>query len=130
MPNQTNGPAAKGVVIKVYMTPEEKARIVANAGACGLSLSAYLRTLATGHTPTPRVDLSGLAEVFRIHADLGRLGGLLKMLLANDERLNDMGRDMAGATIDGALMDIRFAMAGLKAAIEGLLGVRCGKDKR
>jgi hypothetical protein len=129
MPNQANSPAAKGTFIKVYMTPEEKTRIVANAGACGMSLSAYLRTLAAGHVPTPRVDLSGLAEVFRIHADLGRLGGLLKMLLSNDERLNDMGRDMAGATIDGALVDIRFAMAGLKTAIEGFLGVRGGKGQ-
>lgn len=135
MPNQTDNPtvngaaSAKGMVIKVYMTPEEKARIVAGAGACGLSLSAYVRTLATGHTPTPRVDLSGLAEVFRIHADLGRLGGLLKMLLANDERLNDMGRDMAGATIDGTLVDIRFAMAGLKTAIEEFLGVRSRKGQ-
>ena len=135
MPNQTGSPAvndmasAKGKVIKVYMAPEEKAGVVAGAAACGLSLSAYVRTLATGHTPTPRVDLSGLADVFRIHADLGRLGGLLKMLLANDERLNDMGRDMAGATIDGTLVDIRFAMAGLKTAIEGFLGVKGGKGQ-
>lgn len=121
---------AKGVVIKVYGTPEEKACIVANAAACGRSVSAYVRILATGHTPTPRADLSGLAEVFRIHADLGRLGGLLKMLLTNDERLNDMGRDMAVATIDGVLVDIRLAMAGLKAAIEVFLGVGGGKGKR
>ncbi len=121
--------SAKGVIIKVYMAPEEKARIVANAGACGQSLSAYVRALSIGHTPMPRADLSGLAEVFRIHADLGRLGGLLKMLLTNDERLNDMGRDMAGATIDGVLVDLRFAMAGLKAAIERLLGVRGGKKE-
>lgn len=122
--------AGKGVVIKVYVTPEEKARIVANAAACGKSVSAYVRVLATGHTPTPRADLSGLAEVFRMHADLGRIGGLLKMLLTNDERLNDMGRDMAVATIDGALVDIRLVMAGLKTAVEAFLGVRGGKGKR
>ncbi len=121
--------SAKRVVIKVYMTPEEKARIAANAGVCGQALSAYVRTLAFGHTPTPRVDLSGLAEVFRIHGDLGRLGGLLKMLLTNDERLNDMGRDMAEATIDGTLVDIRFAMAGLKTVIKAYLGVRSGKPE-
>lgn len=121
--------AAKGVVVKVYVTPEEKARIVANAGACGRSVSAYVRALATGHTPTPRADLSGLADVFRLHADLGRLGGLMKMLLTNDERLNDMGRDLAGATIDGVLVDIRVAMAGLKAAVETFIGVRGGKRK-
>lgn len=122
--------AAKGVVIKVYVTPEEKARIVANAGACGRSVSAYVRTLAVGHTPVPRADLSGLAELFRLHADLGRLGGLMKMLLTNDEHLNDMGRDMAGATTDGVLVDIRAAMAGLKGAVEMFLGVKGGKGKR
>ena len=121
--------AAKGMVIKVYVTPEEKTRIVANAGACGRSASAYVRTLATGHVPTPRADVSELATVFRLHADLGRLGGLLKMLLTNDERLNDMGRDMANVTIDGVLVDIRVTMAGLKAAVEAFLGVRNRKAK-
>ena len=120
---------AKGVVVKVYVTPEQKARIAANAGACGRSVSAYVRTLATGQMPTPRADLSGLADVFKLHADLGRLGGLMKMLFTNDERLNDMGRDMAVAAIDGVLVDIRLAMAGLKEAVEAFLGVGGGKRK-
>lgn len=114
---------AKTVVIKVYVTPEEKARIATNAGMCGRSLSAYVRTLATGHEPKPRADLSGLAEVFKLHADLGRLGGLMKMFLTNDERLNDMGRDMAGVTIDGVLVDIRVTMANLKAMVADRVGV-------
>ena len=87
-------------VIKVYVTPEEKARIAANAGLCGQSLSAYVRTLATGYEPKPRTDFSGFKVVFKLHGDLGRLGGFMKMFLTNDERLNDIGRDMATVTID------------------------------
>ncbi|MDR1611286.1 MAG: conjugal transfer protein TraJ [Planctomycetota bacterium] len=113
----------KAVVIKVYATPEEKARIATNAGICSRSVSAYVRTLATGHEPKPRVELSGMAEAFKLHADLGRLGGLMKMLLTNDERLNDMGRDMGMATIDGVLMDIRATMATLKAMVADRVGV-------
>jgi hypothetical protein len=113
----------KTVVVKVYVTPEEKARIAANAAACGRSVSAYARVLAAGYEPKPRVDLSGMAEVFKLHADLGRLGGLMKMLLTNDERLNDMGRDMAAVTIDGVLVDIRATMANLRALVAERIGV-------
>lgn len=117
------------IVLKTLVTPEEKSRIAANAGICGMSMSAYVRTLATGRDPKPAADLSGLAEVFKIHADLGRLGGLMKMLLTNDERLSDMGRDMATVTIDAVLVDIRIAMDLLKTAVEGSLGIRTRKGR-
>lgn len=37
--------------INVRTTPEEKVRFEKNAKKCGLSLLAYLRTLANGHEP-------------------------------------------------------------------------------
>ncbi len=98
---------------KVYVTPEEKARIAANARASRLSMSAYARALALGEHPAGALDLDAADRLFKVHADLGRLGGLLKMLLTNDERLNDIGREMGRATIDGTLVDIRKTQAGL-----------------
>lgn len=105
------------VTIKMYMTSEEKARVMSGAAACRMSASAYVRTLALGKQPVSRLDLASMAEVFRLSADLGRLGGLLKMLLANPERLDDMGRAMGKATIDATLVDIRITQDLLKQAV-------------
>ncbi len=80
--------------IKIYCKPNERAEIARSARETGISLSAYARTLALGRSPVTIVELDELKKVMRVHADLGRLGGLLKMFLTNDERLNDMGREM------------------------------------
>jgi hypothetical protein len=98
---------------KVYVTSEEKARIAANATASRLSMSAYARTLALGGTPANGIDREAMNKLLKVSADLGRLGGLLKMFLTNDERLEDIGRDMGRATIDGTLVDIRKTQAEL-----------------
>ncbi len=105
---------ARKCVVKVMVTPYEKARVAGNAKACGMTMSSYARTLLNGCNPLLRSDLGDMKEVFRLHADLGRLGGLLKMLLTNDERLNDMGRDMGIVTIDNVLVDIRITQDLLK----------------
>ncbi len=108
-------------VIKVYLDPDEKRRIEENAKGAGMSLSAYVRTLALGSAPVTKVELDEMSNVMKVHADIGRLGGLLKMTLTNDERLNDMGREMGVATIDGTLVDIRAAQAKLLELIDVML---------
>lgn len=104
---------AKETFLKVYVKPHEKEAIAEAAEACRLSMSAFARTLALGHHPTSCTDIEKMDEMMEIHANLGRLGGLLKMTLTNDERLNDMGREMGVATIDATLVDIRATQAKL-----------------
>ncbi len=103
----------KETFLKVYVKPQEKEAIAAAAKECRLSMSAFARTLALGHSPTSCTDLDKMDELMDVHANLGRLGGLLKMTLTNDERLNDMGREMGVATIDATLVDIRATQAKL-----------------
>lgn len=86
-----------------------------------MSLSGYARTLALGEAPVTNADLNEMNKVMKISADLGRLGGLLKMFLTNDERLNDMGREMGVATIDGTLVDIRATQAKLLELVDAVL---------
>ena len=107
--------------IKIYCKPNEREEIARNARETGISLSAYARTLALGRSPVTILELDELKKVMRVHADLGRLGGLLKMFLTNDERLNDMGREMGVATIDGALVDIRATQAKLLELVDVVL---------
>ena len=82
--------------IRVYCTLDERRTIKSNAGKYKKSLSQYLRTLGMGMVFTHSIDnVEQVKTLARINADLGRLGGLLKALLTNDERL----RGYSGAEI-------------------------------
>ncbi|WP_044172438.1 conjugal transfer transcriptional regulator TraJ [Phytobacter massiliensis] len=84
--NQTRKNSAP---IKVYCLPEEKMQIEANAAAAGLSVAAYWRKVGMGYDVESMVDIEQVNELSRVNADLGRLGGLLKLWLANDPRTVD-----------------------------------------
>ncbi|MDD2660667.1 MAG: conjugal transfer transcriptional regulator TraJ [Methylococcales bacterium] len=77
--------------IKVYCLPEEKKLIEANARATGLSVSTFLLRIGMGYQVTGIVDYEQVRELSRINGDLGRLGGLLKLWLSNDQRTAKFG---------------------------------------
>lgn len=72
--------------INVWVTPEEKAQIEELAEQTGHSMSSLLRTLGIGHMPPSILDSQMICQLAKINGDQGRLGGLLKMWLTNDER--------------------------------------------
>ena len=88
--------------IKVYCLPEERRQIEANANASGLSLSTYLLNVGVGYQIRGIVDHKQVEELARINGDLGRLGGLLKLWLTDDERTAEFGK----ATIRAVLSRI------------------------
>jgi hypothetical protein len=47
----------------------------------------------------------------------------MKMLLTNEERLQDMGRDMAVTTIDNILVDIRCVTGKMQELISDIHGI-------
>lgn len=114
---------ANTMFFRVYVTSEEKQRILAAAHDCRMSMSAYCRTIALGGAPVSKADLEQIDRLLKMVADLNRLGNLMKMLLTNEERLQDMGRDMATTTIDGILVDIRFAVGRLKEMVDAIHGI-------
>jgi hypothetical protein len=73
--------------IKVWCLSGERAAIEANAKAAGLSLSTYLRSVGMGYEIRGVLDHQRVNELAKINGDLGRLGGLLKLWLTNDEKL-------------------------------------------
>lgn len=99
--------------IKVWVLPDEKEAITQKAKAAGLSASAYLRNVGMGTPVTGVADQEAVLELVKINADLGRLGGLLKMWLTNDEKLDLEGYDQAGleATIVEAMREIKASQA-------------------
>ena len=92
--------------IKVWVLPEEKELIEANAKTVGKSVSSYLRTVGIGLEVKSLLDHRAVGELAKVNADLGRLGGLLKMWLTNDEKLAIHDRTQLNQTILGVLQKI------------------------
>lgn len=88
--------------IKVYCLPEEKEAIEAQAARAGMSVACYLREVGQGYQIKGVVDVEQVRELARINGDLGRLGGLLKLWLTDDERTAQFGE----ATIFAVLRKI------------------------
>jgi len=92
--------------IKVWVLPEEKGLIEENARATGRSVSSYLRAVGIGYQPQSVLDHRAIEDLAKVNADLGRLGGLLKMWLANDEKLAMYESVQIQQTIHGVLVKI------------------------
>mgnify|MGYP000848168346 CR=1 FL=1 len=89
--------------LRVPVLPAEEEAIKANAKATGLTIAAYLRNVGLGYQPGSAFDQEAVIEIAKVNADLGRLGGLLKMWLTNDEKLAIYDRVQINETILGVL---------------------------
>lgn len=76
--------------LRVWVTEEEKTDIENAAADCSTSVSSYLRSLGLGYTPPSKIDKKHILELAKINGDQGRLGGLLKMWLTNEERQDEV----------------------------------------
>ena len=85
--------------IKVYCLSDERQQIDSNARAAGLSLSSFLLKVGMGYQIKGVLDCRRIEELAKINADLGRLGGLLKLWLTNDEKLSQFGYQKMQQTI-------------------------------
>lgn len=77
--------------VRVYCLPEERAQLQKLANAANKSLSSYLLQVGLGYRVKGILDHRRIEELARINGDLGRLGGLLKLWLTNDERTEAFG---------------------------------------
>ena len=75
-------PSPTKVVVKAYITPEEFNAMKENAVRARLSVSSYIRAVCLGHEVRSSTDKSGILELAKVNADLGRLGGLFKLALS------------------------------------------------
>lgn len=74
-------------IVPVRVSPDELATIRDNAAGTSLATSTFMRETAIGHRPRSTVDRQAVHRLAILRADLGRVGGLLRMWLANDERV-------------------------------------------
>jgi hypothetical protein len=85
--------------VKVYCLPEERALLKTLAAAANKSLSTYLLNVGLGYQVRSIVDHRRIEELARVNGDLGRLGGLLKLWLTDDERTAAFGESTIRALL-------------------------------
>ena len=82
MPGQKVGPRSSRACL-VKLTEAEHASIAETARTTGLPVAVLIRRLALGYEPESIVDTRTLLELIRLRADLGRLGGVMKLWLVD-----------------------------------------------
>lgn len=102
MNDKPTKPSSKNRHLRVPVDPDEELQIKRNAAAVGRSVAAYLRNVGLGYEVRGILDNICVEELARINGDLGRLGGLLKLWLTNDDRTAQFGE----ATIRALLSKI------------------------
>ena len=86
--------------LRVPVLPEEEMMIKAKAGETGLTTAEYLRNLGLGYSVPSVIDNQQVDALLKINADLGRLGGLIKLWLTNDKRTKYIGKSQLHMTLD------------------------------
>ena len=107
--------------LRVPVHPEEAEVIEAQARAAGLSIAAYLRNVGQGYQPRAVVDQDQVQEMLRINGDLGRLGGLLKLWLTDDAKLEQYPRGQIAKAVRSALERIEGTQDELRAVVRRAL---------
>ena len=100
---------------------QEAEAITAQARGVGMSVGAYLRAVGAGYQPRAVVDRDQVHEMLRINGDLGRLGGLLKLFLTDDPKLNRFDRGQVRQAILAALQRIEENQVELRNVIRRAL---------
>lgn len=82
--------------MKAYVSKDEYSEITEKAQRCGLSVSQFAKAVCLGFEVRSREDQLARGELRCVHADLGRLGGLLKMWLTNEDEHQVSVRKLLG----------------------------------
>ena len=93
--------------LPVYLTDAEYEQIAASASRAGISLSTFAKRVCLG-MPVPSLEhKQAVQDIIKARADLGRLGGLLKLAISE-------GNDKAA--LQRLLREIDHTMRELKNA--------------
>lgn len=77
---------SKKVRLRAYVTDEEYDIIIAKAQNTRLSVSEFAKRACLGRRIKSKVEAEAILALVKVNADMGRLGGLLKLWLSEPER--------------------------------------------
>ena len=104
-------------LVKFRASTEEVEAIAAQARTVGMSVGAYLRAVGAGYQPRAVADQDRIDAMLKVNGDLGRLGGLLKLWLSDDAKLNQFDRGQVRQAILAALRRIDENQGSLRTVI-------------
>lgn len=110
--------------LRVPVTAEEGQAIEELAERTGLPIAAYLRLVGLGYQPRSMIDLDQARELVRINGDLGRLGGLLKLWLTDNAKLDEFEPERINRIIRGVLTKIKANQDELRVIVKTVLRAR------
>ena len=97
---KTIGKERRDKKLRVPVLPIEEAEIKTKAQDAGLTVAEYLRNLGLGYQVPSVIDNRKVDALLKINADLGRLGGLIKLWLTNDKRAKLISKSQLYLTLD------------------------------
>ena len=80
--------------LQVYVSPAERAMIGEKAQAANMTISHYLRVAGIGGRVKAIADQEAVLALMKMNADLGRLGGLLKLWLSSPPNVTFSSKDV------------------------------------
>lgn len=95
--------------------------IEGQAETAGMSVSEYLRNVGRGTPVKSRVDGQAIKALAKVNADLGRAGGLLKMLLKNEERFVGYSGEQLRQIAKSTLNEMNKLQSSLALISKGIL---------
>jgi hypothetical protein len=107
--------------IGLTLHPAEAEAIQELARSVGMSVASYLRAVGAGYQPRSVVDRDQVDLMLKVNGDLGRLGGLLKLWLSDDAKLNQFDRGQVRQAILVALRRIDENQGSLRGVIRRAL---------
>lgn len=106
------------VLMKIYVTPEEKKELQELAKRTEVSLSDLGRRLLVGRPVPDQQSKKDLIALIKCNADLARLGNLFKMALDNEEFV--ITSHNRGQNTDDLIKEIKITQDQLKSLIADL----------
>lgn len=97
----------RDIKITVRVNQNEQENLVSNSNKYGLKIPGYLRSLGLNYPIKSIVDERAAANLLKVNADMGRLGGLFKMWLEDNRAdKHDFSNTRTYKDIDNLVNDI------------------------
>ena len=93
-------------VLYVRVKPEDKVLIKANAEQCMLSVSAYIRFIATGKQPQSRDCIKACRSMAKVSGDLGRIKGIMHYWMGTESKIEKLPEKTRNLISDNARVSL------------------------
>jgi len=108
-------------LIQVRVTTAERKELERISNLVAKPVSTYVRAIALGSEIKSKTDERLVLEVARLRGDLGRVGGLLKLWLTNEERFDfESGKNPSSSDVRRVLARVEHLIGSIEEVVSKL----------